>query len=170
MAKRIKASPKQSISTPESGIDNIDIVYAGQPDENTVVLTTAEQIDRYIKNAVSTYDPKNIQYSAYLTDTGTPSTLTLSTISSLGQNAQSNLSNIVSINDIVRQYVNINDLIGMVVQSISNNINTDYRLSYPSFEGQRNKTKMLERVQQLVEDFNEQVNIRNVIYESILIT
>lgn len=170
MAKRIKARPKQNVSTSESGIDNIDIVYAGQPDENTVVLTTAEQIDRYIKNAVATYDPKNIQYSAYLTDTGTPSTLTLSTISSLGQNAQSNLSNIVSINDIVRQYVNINDLIGMVVQSISNNINTDYRLSYPSFEGQRNKTKMLERVQQLVEDFNEQVNIRNVIYESILIT
>lgn len=172
MAKKVKylKDEKRKINRSEIGIENIDIVYAGAPDENTVVLTTSQQVDNYIRNAVASYDPKNVQYSAYLTDTGTPSSLTLSTISTLGQNAQSNLTNITQINDIVRQYVNVNDLIGMVVQSISNNINTDYRLSYPSFEGQRNKTKMLERVQELVEDFNEQVNIGNVIYEAILIT
>ncbi len=172
MAKKVKSksSSQGNRIASQNGIDNIDIVYAGKPDKDTVVLTTAEQIDRYIKNAVAAYDPKNIQYSAYLTDTGTPSTLTLSTISTLGQNAQNNLSNITQINDIVRQYVNVNDLIGMVIQSISNNINTEYRLSYKSFEGQRNKTRMLERVQQLVEDFNEQVNLKQTIYDAVLTT
>lgn len=173
MAKKIKNKSSKaipSVANADQGIENIDIVYASKPDENTIVLTSAQQFDRYIKEAVAAYDPKNTLYSAYLSDTGTPSTLTLSNISNLGQNAQSNLSNIVEINGIVRQYVNTNDLIGMVVQSISNNINTDYRLSYPSFDGQRNKTKMLERVEGLIEDFNSQVDLKRIIYESILIT
>lgn len=154
----------------DAAIRNVDIVFESKADENTTIITSADRIDRMMQDAVAAYDPKNKQYSAYLTDSGTPSTLTLSTISTLGQNAQSNLTNILSINEIIRQYVNTNDLIGMVVQSISNNINTEYRLSYKNFSGQRNKTRMLERVQELVDDFNEQVNLREVIYDSILLT
>lgn len=169
-ARKTSSKSTRSAKKSSSEISNFDIVFEGHPDNNTVIMTTAQKIEDLMQKAVAAYDPQNKQYSAYLSDTGTPGTLTLQLISTYGQNAQSNLTNIISINEIVRQYVNTNDLIGMVVQSISNNINTDYRLSYKNFEGQRNKTRMLERVQGIIDDFNEQIDLRQIIADAIILT
>lgn len=173
MAKKIQRGSARREKPQKPQLQDVDIIFASDVDKNTKVVTsasTSRQINRIFREAMSTYDPSNQQYSAYLNDTSTPGELTLENIQTLGQNAQSNLDNIRQINEIVRQYVNTDDLIGMVVQSITNNINTEYQLSYPSFEGQRNKTRLLERVQALVEDFNEQVNLKQFICDSIQTT
>lgn len=138
-------------------------------DDGTTIMTFADKVaaQKY-RNAVSTYDPENKLYSAYLNETGSSSTLTSSDIKTLGQDAQSNLSNIQSINAYIRQYINTNDLIGMVVQSIQNNINTAIRKSYKNFNGARNKTKTLEKAQAILNDFDAQVDIKQFIRQSII--
>lgn len=142
---------------------------SGSPDSSTQIVTFADQrAEASYRNAVSTYNPDNKMYSAYLNESGSSNTLSTSYISQLGQDAQSNLSNIQAINTIIRQYVNTDDLIGMVVQSIQNNINTDLRLSYKNFNGARNKTKTLERAQAIINDFNNQVRVEQFIRDSII--
>ena len=138
-------------------------------DGATIVTSFAdrETAERY-KHAVATYDPQNRMYSAYLNDGASASTLTTSTISSLGEGAQSNLSSVQSINAIIRKYINIDDIVGMVVQSIQNNINTDIRLSYRNFNGARNKTKTLEKAQAILNDFNSQVRVEQFIRVAII--
>lgn len=114
--------------------------------DGTTIRTFADEFaEKRYREAVATYDPANRFYSAYLNESGTTQTLTTSVISTLGQDAQSNLSNIQQINAIIRQYANTDDIIGMVVQSIQNNINTDIRKSYRNFDGMRNKTKTLQK-------------------------
>lgn len=168
MARKIKTGKASPLNG--GGIENIDIVYADKLDKNTYLVTSTTRQEDMIRNAVAEYDPKNQMYSAVLGGETTADTLTLDRISQLGQNAQNNLTNINSINAIVRQYVNTNDLIGMVVQSITNNINPEFRLSYGNFEGQRNKTRMLERTQKIIEDFIEQVDLKQIIVEAIQLT
>lgn len=167
MARKIKSGSSSPAKPTGTGIDNIDIIYADKLDKNTLLVTSARTADELFDRAVAEYDPKNQMYSAILADTGSANTLTLDRISELGQNAQNNLTNIIEINNIVRQYVNTNDLIGMVVQSVTNNINAEFRLSYSNFDGQRNKTRMLERTKKLIDEFIEEVDLRQVIVEAI---
>ena len=138
-------------------------------EDGTQIMTFADEYaaSRY-RAAVSAYDPANRFYSAYLNDDSNSQTLTTSTITTLGQDAQSNLSNIQQINAIIRQYANTDDLIGMVVQSIQNNINTDIRKSYKNFDGQRNKTNTLNKAKNILNDFDNQVRIEQFIREAII--
>lgn len=145
-------------------------ILADTAEDGTTIVTSfaeRETAERY-RHAMATYDPQNRMYSAYLNDGASASTLTTSTINSLGENAQSNLSSIQSINAIIRKYINIDDIVGMVVQSIQNNINTDVRLSYRNFNGARNKTKTLEKAQAILNDFNSQVRLEQFIREGII--
>lgn len=150
--------------------DDFEVVLGGQPDSETIVITSEEMTKRWLKDALAAYDPGNLMYSAYLNDGSTTSTLSTSLIASLGQDAQSNLENLRKINDIIRSYINTNDLIGMVVQAITSNINTKMRLSYKNFSDARNKGKKLEKAKQVLRDFNAHVNIGQFIRDSVQIT
>lgn len=149
--------------------DKTQDILSDAPDSSTVIRTFSNEVaERRYRDAVAAYDPQNRFYSAYLNDSSTQQTLTTSTISQLGQDAQSNLSNIQQINSIIRQYANTDDLIGMVVQSIQNNINTSIRKSYRNFDGMRNKTKTLEKSQAILNDFDNQVRIEQFVREAII--
>lgn len=138
-------------------------------DSTTVIRTFQSEIaERRYRDAVAAYDPSNRFYSAYLNDSSTAQTLTTSTISSLGQDAQSNLDSIQQINAIIRQYANTDDLIGMVVQSIQNNINTSIRKSYRNFNGMRNKSNTLKNAQNILNDFDNQVRIEQFVRDAII--
>lgn len=141
-------------------------------DDSTVVVTSAqEEIDRkstnLVKNALASHDPQNTLYSAYLNLTGTANTLTVSQIETYAENAQSDLDKVVSLNNIIRKQVNMDDLIGMVVQSVTNNINTEYTLSYKNFGTVKSKNNTLNKVRELVNDFNEQIRIKRVIRQAV---
>lgn len=143
----------------------------GRPDNDTVIVTsTQKNIQNSINRAIASYDPENRMFSAYLDLSGSATELTQDTILSLGENAQSNLDSIVQLNAIVRKYINTDDLIGMVEQSIANNINTEYTLTWKNFGEQRNKTKTLEKAKAIIEDFNSQIDIRRRIREAIVLT
>lgn len=138
-------------------------------DENTTLLTYSDKVaaNQY-RQAVSTYDPSNNFYSAYLNDSNTSSTVTVSTLNELGTDAQTSLDNLRTINGIIRKYINTDDIVGMVVQSIANNINTSMRKSFQNFNGQRNKTKTLEKAKAVLNDFDNQIRIETFIREAIL--
>lgn len=91
-------------------------VIVSEADDHTVIMTFADKVaEQRYKEAVASYDPRNRLYSAYLNESGSANTLTQSYITQLGKDAQSSLTNIQSINAIIRQYVNTDDLVGMVV-------------------------------------------------------
>lgn len=148
----------------ESFVDVVD-------DSTTIITSTQEKIDTasasMVRNALSTHDPENKMYSAYLNLSGTANTLTLSQIEQYAENAQSNLDNVVNLNTIIRKQVNIDDLIGMVVQSVTNNINTEYTLSYHNFGTAKSKNNKLNKVKELINDFNNQIKIKQIIRQAV---
>jgi hypothetical protein len=149
-----------------SNLDNSTVLITDMND-NEACLKRFEDAERL---AMSTYDPTNRVYSAQLNNDGTSSTLTQSLISTLGENAQYSIENIKTINRIIRKFVNTNDLIGMVVQSIQNNVNTEFKLSYKNVGEQKRKVKMLEKAKMVINDFNEQVNLELFIQDAIVTT
>ena len=152
-----------------SDAGNTPDVLIGTTSDGTTIVTYADKLaaERY-RTAMSTYDPEIRLYSAYLNDSTSGSTLTTKDLTTLGQDAQSNISNIQTINGYIRQYINTDDLIGMVVQSIQNNINTAIRLSYRNFNGARNKAKTLAKAQAILNDFDKQVDIKSFVRQAII--
>ena len=140
-------------------------------DGDTMIVTSDEKSMELLQHALAVHDPENRIYSSYLDFAGSGGCehdeLKLVDIDRLGTDAQTDITKIKKINQIVRKYINTDDLIGMVVQSIDNNVNTEYHLTWKDFDGKRNKLRMLEKAKQIIEDFNDQINVRQVIRDSI---
>ena len=109
-------------------------------------------------------------YSAYLNFSGTANDITQDQLDTYAKSAQTSLDSVTAINDIIRKEINGDDIIGMVMDSIENNINLNYRLSYKNFGTQRNKAKKLENAKSLINDFNYQIDIEQFIFDAIDIT
>ena len=166
MARRRKAAQKPA--------ENFDVVMASAPDNNTLVLTSAESIDemyeRAMRLAVSTFDPENKQYSAYLSDTQNAETLTVDRIDELSRNTQTSLSNVLTINAAVQTYINKNDLIGITYEAIESNVNTEFKCSFKKYPDKRNKSKAVDNAKAIIDDFNDQINVRRILRSAIPIT
>ena len=109
-------------------------------------------------------------YSArYPSEDMASDTLTPEEIDELADGLQKSLSQTLQINNIIRKYIITNDIIGKTYESIESNVNTQYRLSFPDLTG-RNKLKKLEAAKAVIRDFNDQINIRQIIRECIPLT
>lgn len=151
--------------------EDFQVTIASKPDEDTIVLTSTEMAKKWFEQAMYNFNNNYHQYSVYLNESGLGSTIiTNEMIDILADNAQSNLSNIMQINNIVRYYINKDDLIGKVYEAIETNINTEYKLSYKDYTKNRNKQKELERTKGIIEDFNKQINLKSLIRKSIPMT
>ena len=114
--------------------------------------------------ALQNYNPSNKIYSTYLKDFGDcPSTVSIDSLNKLAINPQSNLQDIQTINSIVRQYINKDDIIGKTYETIEGNVNTAFKLSYNDFSTHRNQNKMLERAKGVINNFNAQINVKKLI-------
>ena len=166
MARRRKAAQKPA--------ENFDVVMASAPDKSTLVLTSAELTDqmyeRAMKLAVSTFDPENKQYSAYLSDTQNAETLTVDRIDELAKSTQTSLSNVLTINAAVQTYINKNDLIGITYEAIESNVNTEFKCSFKKYPDKRNKSKAVDNAKAIIDDFNDQINVRRILRSAIPIT
>lgn len=166
MARRRKPRAKAA--------ENFDVVMASAPDKNTVVMTSSELTDqmyeRAMKLALSTFDPENKQFGAYLNDTQSPETLTVDRIDELARNTQTNLSNVLTINAAVQTYINKNDLIGITYEAIESNVNTEFKCSFKKYPDKRNKTKAVDNAKAIIDDFNDQINVRKILRSAIPIT
>lgn len=153
----------------EKNEDNFDVIFATEkPEEDTIVLTTAEMGRRWIETAMKNYDAENKIYSAYLNDlsSGSP-IITKEILDGLAVNPQNDLKKIKRINDIVRVFVNKDWIIGKVAEVIDTNINSEYRLSYKDFSNDKEKMKKLQECQDIISDFNDEINLRRLIKNSV---
>ena len=142
--------------------------------ENEIVFTSADKIDEatneILWSALKEYNPDKKIYGENFNDSSTGGDFTVERIDSLSQNINSSLTNVLEANNLIRQMAVEDDSIGAAVSAIYSNINTDYRLSYKSFDGKRNKSKQLEDVKRLIDSFNRQINIRGLIRDAVTTT
>ena len=155
--------------------EDFDVVTASQTDDGTVVITSLnelseERMNNVIRNAVASYDPENKQYSTYLKISASSETLTVDRIDELARGLQSSLTNVQTVNGIIRNYINKDDLIGITYDAIEANVNTEFKCSFAQFPEQRNKTKQVNYAREVIEDFNSQINVRNLLRSAIPMT
>lgn len=147
------------------------VITPSKVDENTVLVTSASREDavsKMLERAFASYDPENKMYSSVLSNSSNTSTVTQARLSELAASAQTDITKITEANSIIAKYINIDDSIGMVTTTIAANINTDMRLSYKSYNGQKKKANTLRRAKELINDFNDQINVKAFIRDAIL--
>lgn len=155
--------------------EDFDVVTASQTDDGTVVLTSVnelseERMDNVIRHAIASYDPENKQYSTYLKISASSETLTVDRIDELARGLQSSLTNVQTVNGIIRNYINKDDLIGITYDAIEANVNTEFKCSFAQFPEQRNKTKQVNYAREVIDDFNTQINVRSLLRSAIPMT
>ena len=155
--------------------EDFDVVTASQTDDGTVVLTSVyelseERMDNVIRHAIASYDPVNKQYSTYLKISASSETLTVDRIDELARGLQSSLTNVQTVNGIIRNYINKDDLIGITYDAIEANVNTEFKCSFAQFPEQRNKTKQVNYAREVIDDFNTQINVRSLLRAAIPMT
>ena len=148
--------------------ENFEVTYASKTDDDeTIVLTSTEIAEKWLSEALKKYDPTNRQYSAILNDKSSQNTVTQDVLDTLAKNPQNDVAKIKQINSIVKYYINSDDIIGKVAETIETNVNTESRLSYNSFSNQRNKSKTLEKAKDIIAEFNKGIDLKGFIRKSI---
>lgn len=160
---------KKIIEQPPVSNNEVDFVVINTSSKPTSkeehISRTIEAIEKEaIESAVRSYDFNNKLSSAIIDDKGTILSPTIDTLELLAEYPQNSLKKIMQINAMVSKRINMDDIIGKVVESIYVNINDDYRLSYKSPDG-RNKVKQYEEAKKVIEAFNDEVNIKGIIRE-----
>ena len=122
----------------------------------------------WLETAMRNYDAKNTAYSAYLNELSiTSPVVTKEKLDMLSIDPQANLLKILEINDIARTYVNKDWIIGKVAEVLESNVNSNFKLSYSSFDGNEKKIKELEECKKIINEFNKSINLRNLIKSSV---
>ena len=146
---------------------------ASSVDDNTVVLTSSEDIEKrsmdMLLAAMKKYEYTKEQYGVQFSGTSAGDELTLSRLKELLRGINSSLSNVTTLNQYIHQYILQDDVLGATHTALKSNINTEYVLSYNSAEG-RNKLKQLNAAKEVIAQFNKSIRIEKLISDSILAT
>lgn len=136
-------------------------------DVETVVLTSEEKADAWLGKALDRFDPSNRQYSVYLNDDNSNSrNLKFEDLTKLAHNAQSNLTNILQINSIIRDYINEDDIIGRVYEALTANLNSNIRLSFNDLPRDYDK-EIKNEVKEILKHFHRDINVNQLMETSI---
>lgn len=151
--------------------ENFEVITSTEiPETNTTIITTSEMAAKWLETAMRDYDPTNRQYSAYLSDKSSVTTVTPELLDELSNNPQGNLTKVKQINTIIKKFINSDDIIGKADEAIDTNLNTDYKLSYREPKAGRNITKKFDEAKEFINDFNELINIEMLIHNSVSTT
>ena len=154
--------------------DNFEVNLPPQVTEqdNVVIVTSVDDEAETIKSVKKTletsaldFEQKRHTYSRYLggEESTTTDTLSLSDINDYAENPQNSLSDITKINSIVKEYVNKDDIIGKVYESVQIYTNTQHSLKYPNNLEENDKKNVEDEIKPLVENFNKKIDIKNFI-------
>ena len=151
--------------------EDFSVVFASEgvdDDGNEIkILTSEEKTEKWINNALDSFDPSNRQYSTYLNEeSGTPKKLRLEDLCRLAHNAQSDITKILEINRIIRDFINEDDIIGRVYESVLSNLNSDIKLSFNDLP-KKYKAKMKTKAEDVIRQFHKEVNMDRVMEISI---
>lgn len=125
--------------------------------ENKILLGALKNYQTFYKKGLSS----NFLGSQDLSNQN----LSINFINSLADNPQNNIQTIKQINSLAKQFVNRDDVIGKVYESIQNYTNTDYTIDYP--QGNETDNEQLKQIQDVINKFNEAVNLKKVIRNGI---
>lgn len=138
-----------------------------QLDEDTFLVTSEKFEQKMLLEAVRDYQNNTGIRSTYFNENGLIN-FKIDDIDKLALNAQTNLSNVTRINNIVRFFVNKNDILGKVYEAIETNVNSEWTLSFPKYSESEKET--YKEIEELITDFNEKINLNRLITESIPMT
>jgi len=145
-------------------------IMADRTDDGTVVLTSQQRIDeftdRMLVSALQKYDFNKQMFGVGYSQSTSGNVLTTDRISELADGVTTNLTSVLEINRYVRKYLSFDDIMGQAYNTVQNNVNTDYHLSYGSVEG-RNKVKQLNQAKEAVEQFNRSVKLKALIAKAV---
>lgn len=150
------------VNLPPQVTEQDDVVIVTSVDNET---DTMNSIKKTLETSALDFEQKRHTYSRYLggEESTTTDTLSLSDINDLAENPQNSLDDIKKINAIVKEYVNKDDIIGKVYESVQIYTNTQHSLIYPNNLEENDKKKVEEEVKPLVENFNKKIDIENFI-------
>ena len=155
----------------DNNSDDFKVAFATnvESDDDTTIVLTSEQIaQNWMRKALESYNPYNRQYSVQLneqTSTGSDS-LSFEDIKQLSINTQSYLNKILKINSIVRQVINEDDIIGKVYETIIANLNTNIRNSFDNLPD-KYKKKTKSEAENLIKQFHKETNLEYILSTSI---
>lgn len=147
------------------------IIASKTKDDDTIILTSQEQTQKWLENAMFNFNNNYHQYSTYLNENSLgKAVITNEEIDSLADNPQNDIHKVKRINGLAKYYINKDDLIGKIYETIESNINTNFKLSYSDFSGNRNKLRTLENAKSLIKNFNRSINLKQLLRKSIPIS
>jgi len=150
---------------------DFDVIISNVDNDTAVVTSAAEFEQKWILQAMNRLDTANGIHSVHLSDgTGQAPTLDVETIDRLARNPQNDLQSILSINKIVREYINKDDIVGKVVECIGANVNTNYRLQYEKVDNAKNVKPKLDEAKKLLKRVNSSIKLDTLIRRAIVAT
>lgn len=145
------------------------IISKAKDDEDTLILTSKEQAQQWLEQAMYKFNNNHHQYSTYLKEDNLgKSIVTEEEISMLADNPQNDLGKIKRINSLCRYFINKDDLIGKIYETIESNINTDIRNFYTDYP--QAKQAKFKKAKNIIDDFNEQINVKQLLRKSVPLT
>jgi hypothetical protein len=79
----------------------------------------------------------------------------------LARGTQNNIDKVLKINSLIKYYANKNDLVGIVIGTIENNVNTNYKISYPKLpDNVKKKNKLKDKVDTILSNFIDNVDLK----------
>lgn len=164
---------RKKITTPSSSIDDIEVIISSKTEDGTtIVTTTSDMLSSLIEKATYDFQNKEHVYSRLLSamDSGNQ-ILSQQDLDYLALNPQDSLEKILRINQLAKFYINKDDLIGKVYETIESNVNTYVKINFQELpKASRNKNKARHRAEELIENFNTQINVKNLLRKAIPMT
>lgn len=136
-----------------------------QIDEDTFLATSEKFERKSLEKSIYEYNNKSNFRSTYFNESNASVQFKIEDIDTLAFNPQNNLLNSMRINNIIRLFVNKNDILGKVYEAIETNVNPDWQLSYPNYVEDEKETYDL--VDSLIKDFNAKINLDSLIVDAI---
>lgn len=118
--------------------------------------------------ALAEFNPAKGVPMTVLSDNSSSASLDQAKIEEYALSPQSDLTKTREIINIVRQYVNKNDIIGAVVDIIESNINTETRLKWRDARQKGVDKKVNEEAKKVIEEFHEKINIHEIIRTAVI--
>lgn len=135
-------------------MENVNSVNLDTPE--LTYETAAKKLNAQSEQCSMTVD--NRSFGSYI--------VTLSELDSLSQSPQMSREKTMRIVDLIHAVVNKNDLLGIAVDCIENNVNAKYRLSY-NRKIKKTEEKALEKAKEIIKNFNKQINLPEVITRAV---
>lgn len=128
-----------------------------------------EMSSDYVDKATYDFTKTKHIYNQIIDNDNSSYVTTSEQICNLAKNPQNSIDKVLTINGIIKYYINKDDLIGRVVEIIENNVNTNFKLDYPYKPKTKKDTKIFEEYKEkVINKFNKQIDIKKLIINNAL--